>query len=77
LSEKIINFVFVYILTWWIVLFCVLPFWINREDKPEAGNDTGAPKAPKLKKKFIATSLISLVITYIILEVITINRILN
>lgn len=63
MSEIIINFIFSYIIIWWILLFMVLPFGIERDDAPEPANDKGAPKNPKLKKKFLITSLLALIVT--------------
>lgn len=61
----IINFVFIYIITWWLLLFCVLPFWIEHDDNRvnTPANDSGAPKNPRLKKKFIINSVITLIVT--------------
>lgn len=61
--EKIINFVFIYLMTFWIVIFLVLPFGVNRNDKPEQGTDHGAPKNAMMKKKFIATAVITFLLT--------------
>ncbi len=65
MAEKLINFVFIYIIIWWILIFCVLPFGIeiddNRVNTP--ANDSGAPKNPKLKKKFIITSILAFIVT--------------
>ena len=53
----------VYFTTWWIVLFAVLPFGVrNHQEEAEnlpKGADPGAPVAPHLLKKAIATTLIS------------------
>ena len=54
----------VYILTWWVVLFAILPLGVvSRHDAglPNNGSDPGAPVDPKLKKKFITTTWISAV----------------
>lgn len=52
----------VYTVTWWLVLFCVLPIGIQRTEQVEAGNDPGAPKNPRLLLKVIATSAIAAVV---------------
>ena len=48
---------------WWIVFFIVLPFGIqsNKEKFKNSieGNDPGAPKNPKIGKKFIITTIIT------------------
>ena len=66
--------IIVFVLIWWIIFFSVLPVGIqsNKEkfiDKIE-GIDPGAPKNPKIAKKFlittIITSLIFIVIYYLV-----------
>lgn len=49
----------VYFITWWTILFAILPWGIEAD--PATGQ-VGAPKAPKLKQKFIITTLVSAVI---------------
>lgn len=58
----------VYFMTWWLVLFAVLP-WGNRvEDnqEEEKGFAGSAPQNPRIKLKFLITSIVSLVIWFII-----------
>ncbi len=55
-----------YVLCWWIVLFVILPLRMGTEPPPP-GNDpfadaVGAPSAPRLKLKFLVTTIISAVI---------------
>tara|TARA_Y100000768_G_C23613988_1_gene511821 strand:+ start:228 stop:482 length:255 start_codon:yes stop_codon:yes gene_type:complete len=66
--------IIVYVLIWWIIFFSVLPVGIKSnkevfEEKIE-GIDPGAPKNPKIAKKFlittIITSLIFIVIYYLV-----------
>lgn len=55
----------IYFLIWWITLFAVLPFGIRSQHEQgavEDGTDPGAPLAPQLLKKAIATTIISGVI---------------
>jgi predicted secreted protein len=56
--------VVVYLLVWWTVLFCVLPFWTrpDAEGDPAAGGWRGAPERPLLLRKVVATTLVSAVI---------------
>ena len=56
----------IYVITWWLVLFAVLPFGVrNREEASSdpsfliPGTDAGAPQKPMLLKKLIATSMVS------------------
>ena len=53
----------VYVLTWWVVLFAVLPVGVRPIDA--ADQDTGwrgAPARPLIGRKMIATSVIALVL---------------
>ena len=56
----------VFICIWWIVFFSLLPVGIKsqkREFKDNLeGNDPGAPKNPRIGKKFIITTLITSII---------------
>lgn len=49
-------------MTFWLVIFCVLPIGVKREENPQVGTDKGAPSNPNIKKKIIYTALISLVL---------------
>lgn len=52
----------VFVLIWWMVMFCVLPINIQSENKPRDGAMPGAPLNPDLKRKAIWTTGISVVI---------------
>lgn len=53
-----------FILVWWTALFAVLPFGTrpNPEGDPEAGGWRGTPEQPRLLRKLVATTLVSVVI---------------
>lgn len=55
----------VYLCIWWTVLFTVLPWGVRQPDVPETGV-VGAPVNPNLKRKVLATTLISAIIWGII-----------
>ena len=60
----------VYIVIWWTVLFSVLPIGVTSHaeagiDKGDGG-DPGAPVDPKLKKKFVTTTIVSTVLWVIL-----------
>ena len=62
--------IIVYVMIWWIIFFSVLPIGIrsNKEvfkDKI-GGVDPGAPKNPKIGKKFLITKLITTIIFLVI-----------
>jgi predicted secreted protein len=46
----------VFLMIWWTALFLVLPWGIHTDS---ASGQVGAPRVPHLKRKFIATTLIS------------------
>jgi len=52
-----------YAICWWIVLFAILPLRMGAKPAP-LGSDpfaeaVGAPSAPKLKLKFLVTTIVS------------------
>lgn len=55
----------VYLCIWWTVLFAVLPWGVRQPETPETGV-VGAPVNPNLKRKVLATTLISAIIWGII-----------
>ena len=56
--------IILFLLIWWLLLFTILP--LNISDKAEKfvedGNDTGAPNNPQIFKKFLITTIISIII---------------
>tara|TARA_B110000967_G_C18734156_1_gene484192 strand:+ start:680 stop:934 length:255 start_codon:yes stop_codon:yes gene_type:complete len=58
----------VFVCIWWIVFFSILPVGINSQtDKfieKLHGNDSGAPKNPQIVKKFIVTTIITLILFF-------------
>ena len=64
----------IYFTIWWTVLFSVLPIGVTRHaeagiDKGDGG-DPGAPVDPKLKKKFITTTIVSTILWVILFLII-------
>jgi predicted secreted protein len=51
--------VFVYLLIWWIVLFAILPWKNDLPSDAEPGMMFGAPANPRIKKKFVITTIIA------------------
>tara|TARA_X000001036_G_scaffold438274_1_gene485676 strand:- start:983 stop:1237 length:255 start_codon:yes stop_codon:yes gene_type:complete len=55
--------IIIYVMIWWIIFFSVLPVGIksNKEAFKESieGSDPGAPKNPKMAKKFLITTIIT------------------
>jgi len=67
---SITGSIIVYVMIWWVIFFSVLPVGIrsNKEvfkDKI-GGADPGAPKNPKIGKKFLITTLITSIIFIVI-----------
>jgi predicted secreted protein len=60
---SVVSGVVVFILTWWCVLFCVLPLGLPTQYE-EQGQEAapGSPKTLNMKKKIMLTTLISVVI---------------
>jgi predicted secreted protein len=55
----------IFVTIWWIVLFAVLPFGVrSQHEEPDRllGTDPGAPVAPRLAMKALATTLLSIVV---------------
>lgn len=69
---NVVTAIVVYLCIWWVVVFCTLPLWIERDDSenPEEVGP-GAPKDPKIKQKFMLTTVISAVIWIIVYLLIT------
>ena len=67
----------IYLTIWWTVLFAVLPFGTVSHaeagiDKGDGG-DPGAPVDPKLKQKFLTTTVIATVVFAILWLVIALD----
>ncbi|MEQ9811387.1 MAG: DUF1467 family protein [Azospirillaceae bacterium] len=58
----IVSAIVVYLITWWTVLFMVLPWGVRPSENPQPGHAPSAPERPMLVRKFIITTLISAVI---------------
>lgn len=54
--------ILLYTIIWWVVIFAVLPWGVQREENPQPGHAAGAPKNPMLVRKVVVTSAISAVI---------------
>ena len=53
----------IYVLIWWIIFFSLLPIDVDRKHKEMVeGADKGAPENPKIIKKIIYTTKITLII---------------
>jgi predicted secreted protein len=52
----------VYVLTWWITLFAVLPLWVTPAEPGDPGHPAGAPQRPRLLLKVAVTTVVSTLI---------------
>ncbi len=48
-----------FVITWWLVLFMVLPWGVRQPDTPDPAHADGAPERPMLLIKFGATTVIA------------------
>ena len=62
-----LTFLVIFVISWWLILFLVLPVGVSKQKNVKFGNDPGAPNEPKLKKKFLITTIIALILTLIII----------
>ena len=53
--------VVVYMLTWWVTLFMILPLWVTPSQPGELGHAAGAPKIPLLGRKLALNTLVAAV----------------
>jgi predicted secreted protein len=61
----------VYIVTWWLVLFCVLPLGVRQNADVPEGHDPGAPANPRLGFKALLTTAIAGLVFGLIYLVVT------
>ena len=69
--------IIVFVIIWWIIFFSVLPIGIqsNKEKFRERieGIDPGAPKNPKIAKKFLFTTIITTLIFVVVYYLVKID----
>ncbi|MGN6670968.1 MAG: DUF1467 family protein [Candidatus Nucleicultricaceae bacterium] len=61
----VVSQIVLYLMIWWLVLFTVLPFGIERDDAFVLGTDRGAPKNPRLWVKLAITTGISFLLWFL------------
>lgn len=57
--------ILVYAVSWWLVLFMVLPWGAHPPAQPEVGHAPSAPANPRLKQKLLITSVLALFVPLI------------
>ena len=69
--------IIIFVIIWWIIFFSVLPVGIqsNKEKFKERieGIDPGAPKNPKIAKKFLITTIITTLIFVVVYYLVKID----
>tara|TARA_B100000965_G_C19229478_1_gene599467 strand:+ start:156 stop:410 length:255 start_codon:yes stop_codon:yes gene_type:complete len=69
--------IIIYVMIWWIVFFSILPVGIksNKEAFKDSieGIDPGAPKNPKIAKKFFITTIITSILFIMIYYLVKLN----
>jgi predicted secreted protein len=65
----------IYIVVWWVVLFTVLPLGTSHEthEPPTDGSQWGAPRTPNLKRKFITTTWVALILWAVVMGLVFIG----
>lgn len=56
----------VFFVLWWVALFAILPFGVRTDENPPKGFADSAPQNPHLRKKFLMTTLLTILIWGII-----------
>tara|TARA_B100001063_G_scaffold17959_1_gene13816 strand:- start:1018 stop:1263 length:246 start_codon:yes stop_codon:yes gene_type:complete len=64
---SITGLAIIFIIIWWIVFFAILPIDVERKKLIKVdGEDPGSPENPKMLKKFIYSTGISMILFIII-----------
>ena len=65
----------IYIVCWWEVLFAILPLGMSQgpQYRPTDGAQWGAPANPQLKRIFLTTSWVSLIVWAVVMVLIFIG----
>ncbi len=61
-----IGLVFTFVVSWWLLLFMVLPWGGRPDDNPVPGSEPSAPGKPRLLLKFLVTTVLATVLTLIV-----------
>ncbi len=55
----------VFVIIWWMVLFCVLPWGVQAPESPAPGHATSAPARPRILLKFAITTAIATALFFV------------
>lgn len=67
--EKIGLSILIFIITFWTIIFMILPFKYEHDENIIKGNNPSSPKNPNFKMKFLLTFILSLILTPIIMKI--------
>lgn len=67
---EFLSGVVVFMIIWWTVIFAVLPWGNARAEQPISGHDPGAPANPRIVRKLVITTGISIVLWAIAMAII-------
>ena len=62
---SLVSSLAIYFVIWWLVLFLVLPFGVNRKSKSDTvtpGADAGAPHQPMLVRTAAVTTVLAAIV---------------
>lgn len=57
-------YILVYIFSWWMLLFTLLPIGVRPPEQSEPGHSSGAPERPYLKQKCIGATVLAFFLTW-------------
>ncbi|MEJ0010101.1 MAG: DUF1467 family protein [Alphaproteobacteria bacterium] len=63
------QFILTYLVSWWMVLFMVLPWGVRAPAEPAPGHAPSAPERPRLARKFAITTALAFVPAFLIMAV--------
>lgn len=56
----------VFVMIWWTVLFAILPWGNKQPEQAETGMAHGAPMNPNIKKKFLVTTGVTILLWFVV-----------
>lgn len=63
---NVVGGIVIFVLIWWTVIFIMLPIGNKQPEQAKAGMAYGAPRNPNIKKKFIATTIITILLWFVV-----------
>jgi predicted secreted protein len=65
-----ISYIVVYMSVWWIIFYILQPIGNRAEVKPIRGNADSAPANPRIGGKFVWTTILAFVASYVLIKII-------